>query len=165
MGAADPLVVDATTSYTLRVASGEVVAGPWVRLAAARHLNDLEKGPARGLVWRPEKAAHAIQFIECLRHYQGATAGKLFILSDWQRFLVGSLFGWYTVEEQRRFRIGYVEIAKGNGKTPLGAAIALYGLVADGEAGAEVYPPRPRKTRRRSASTMRRSSSAAAGRC
>ncbi|ATA54574.1 phage terminase small subunit P27 family [Variovorax boronicumulans] len=139
MGAADPLVVDATTSYALRVASGEIVAGPYVRLAAARHLSDLEKGPARGLVWRPEKAAHAIQFIECLRHYQGATAGKLFILSDWQRFLVGSLFGWYTVEEQRRFRIAYVEIAKGNGKTPLGAAIALYALVADGEAGAEVY--------------------------
>jgi phage terminase large subunit-like protein len=121
------------------VAAGEVIAGPWVRLAAARHLADLEQGPARGLTWRPEKAAHAIQFIECLRHYQGTTAGKLFILSDWQRFVVGSLFGWYAEEGHRRYRIGYVEIAKGNGKTPMGAAIALYALVADGEAGAEVY--------------------------
>lgn len=84
-------------------------------------------------------AAHAIQFIECLKHYQGVKAGKLFILSDWQRFVVGSCFGWYAAEAHRRFRTAYVEIAKGNGKTPLGAAIALYGLVADGEAGAEVY--------------------------
>jgi phage terminase large subunit-like protein len=30
-------------------------------------------------------------------------------------------------------------MAKGNGKTPLAAGIGLYGLVADGEAGAQVY--------------------------
>jgi phage terminase large subunit-like protein len=139
MGAAERLVVDATTDYANRIAVGEIVAGPWVRLAAKRHLRDLEEGPARGLIWRPELADRAVQFIECLRHYQGSVAGKLFILSDWQRFIVGSCFGWYAAEGQRRFRIAYVEIGKGNGKTPLAAAVALYGLVADGEAGAEVY--------------------------
>lgn len=139
MGAAEALVVDATTSYALRITTGEILAGPWVRLAAKRHLSDLQTGHLRGLIWRPEKAAHAIQFIECLKHYQGVKAGKLFILSEWQRFVVGSLFGWYAAEAHRRFRTAYIEIAKGNGKTPLGAAIALYGLVADGEAGAEVY--------------------------
>lgn len=130
---------DAATDYARRVQSGDILAGPFVRLAAKRHLEDLERGPARGLVWYPERAQHAIAFIECLRHYQGASAGKRFKLSPFQRFIVGSLFGWYTADGQRRYRIGYVEIAKGNGKTPLGAAIAIYGLVADGEAGAEVY--------------------------
>ncbi len=139
MGVADQLVVDSATDYARRVEGGEVVAGPWVRLACRRHLKDLEDGAARGLVWRPEKAEHAIDFIGCLRHYQGATAGHRFVLSPWQRFIVGSLFGWYAAEGQRRFRIAYVEIGKGNGKTPLGAAIALYALVADDEAGAEVY--------------------------
>jgi phage terminase large subunit-like protein len=139
MGAAERPIVDSATDYALRVANGDVVAGPWVRLAARRHLQDLERGHERGLVWCPERGEHAITFIQCLRHYQGASAGKLFLLSDWQRFVVGSLFGWYTAEGHRRFRIAYVEIGKGNGKTPLAAAIALYGLVADGEAGAEVY--------------------------
>lgn len=139
MGAREALVPDQVTSYANSVIEGEIVVGPWVLLACRRHLADLEHGPARGLEWRPEKAAHAVKFIECLRHYQGASAGKLFILSAWQRFLIGSLFGWYAPDNHRRFRTAYVEIAKGNGKTPLGAGVALYGLVADGEAGAEVY--------------------------
>lgn len=139
MGAADRVVVDSTTDYALRVASGEILAGPWVRLAAKRHLEDLDAGLSRGLSWHPGRAEHAIDFIQCLRHYQGASAGKRFILSPWQRFVVGSVFGWYAAEGQRRFRIAYIEIAKGNGKTPLAAAVALYALVADGEAGAEVY--------------------------
>jgi len=132
-------LVDPVTDYAQKVIAGTVVAGPWVRLAAKRHLEDLEQGPGRGLIWHPERAQHAITFIECLRHYQGDKAGKRFILSDWQRFVVGSVFGWYVNDGQRRFRIAYVEIGKGNGKTPLAAAIALYGLVADGEAGAEIY--------------------------
>lgn len=138
-GATEQVAPDPTTEYAQRVVSGEIIAGPWVRLAAKRHLNDLLTGHLRSLVWRPEKGEHAVNFIECLRHYQGATAGKRFKLGLWQKFVVGSLFGWYTEDEQRRFRIGYVEIGKGNGKTPLAAAIALYALVADGEAGAEVY--------------------------
>lgn len=138
-GATPEVAPDAVTEYAQRVAAGEIVAGPWVRLAAKRHLNDLLTGHLRGLVWMPEKASHATTFIECLRHYQGASAGKRFRLTLWQKFVVGSLFGWYTTEDQRRFRIGYVEIGKGNGKTPLAAAVALYALVADGEAGAEVY--------------------------
>lgn len=130
---------DSVGDYARAVLSAEIIAGPWVRLAAQRHLDDLVRGPARGLIWRPELAQHAIDFIECLRHYQGEAAGKRFWLSAFQKFIVGSLFGWYTAEGQRRYRIGFVEIGKGSGKTPLGAAIALYGLVADGEAGAEVY--------------------------
>lgn len=139
MGAADQVALDPVTDYALRVGTGEIVAGPWVRLAAKRHLADLKEGPVRGLVWKPEKADHAITFIQCLRHYQGATAGRRFLLSAWQKFIIGSCFGWYMQDGQRRFRIAYIEIGKGNGKTPLAAAVALYALVADGEAGAEVY--------------------------
>lgn len=153
MGAADLLAaatVDRTTDYAMRVVGGDEVVGPWVRLAAQRHLEDLERGAERGLAWHPDRAQHAIEFIECLRHYQGKHAGRRFILSAHQAFIVGSCFGWYVGElrneagelldpGQRRFRVAYVEEGKGNGKTPLAAAVGLYGLVADGEAGAEIY--------------------------
>ncbi|MGV7119568.1 terminase large subunit [Sphingopyxis sp. 550A] len=39
----------------------------------------------------------------------------------------------------RRFRRAYIEQGKGNGKSPLAGGIGLYGLMADGEAGAEIY--------------------------
>jgi phage terminase large subunit-like protein len=42
-------------------------------------------------------------------------------------------------DETRRFRIAFVEVPRKNGKTTLAAGIGLYLLVADGEAGAEVY--------------------------
>jgi phage terminase large subunit-like protein len=66
-------------------------------------------------------------------------SGKPFILSPFQAFIAGSLFGWYTDRGYRRFRIAYVETAKGSGKTPFGAGLMLYLLVADGERGAQVY--------------------------
>ena len=70
---------------------------------------------------------------------KAASAGTPFVLQPFQVFIVGSLMGWYTRQGYRRFRDGYLEIAKGNGKTPLGAGLMLYMLVADGERGAQVY--------------------------
>jgi hypothetical protein len=51
----------------------------------------------------------------------------------------GSLFGWYTTEGASPLPHAYVETAKGSGKTPFGAGLMLYLLVADGERGAQVY--------------------------
>jgi phage terminase large subunit-like protein len=140
MSAVEPVIeqLDSATEYARQVAAREIIAGPLVRLACDRHLRDIEHGIARGLSWHPGLAEHAIGFIERLRHYQGVHAGRRFLLSPFQKFVVGSCFGWYS-GEQRRFRVAYIEIGKGNGKTPLAAGVALYMLVADGEAGAEVY--------------------------
>ena len=41
---------------------GKVVAGPDVRAACRRHLDDLTNGPARGLVWDLAAALRAISF-------------------------------------------------------------------------------------------------------
>jgi phage terminase large subunit-like protein len=39
----------------------------------------------------------------------------------------------------RRFRRAYIEEGKGNGKSPFAGGLGLYGLTADGEAGAQIY--------------------------
>jgi hypothetical protein len=56
-----------------------------------------------------------------------------------QAFIVGCIFGWYNEDGTRRFRTAFVEIGKGNGKSPLAAGIGLYMLTADGQQNAEVY--------------------------
>lgn len=120
--------------------AGEIIAGPLVRAACRRHLDDLDHGAERGLVWRLDKAVRAIEFfadVLCLA--DGEHAAKPFILGLWQQFIVGSLFGWYNVDGTRRFRVGYVEVGKGNGKSPMAAGVGHYMLSADGEEGAEVY--------------------------
>ncbi len=57
----------------------------------------------------------------------------------WQEQIVRDIFGIVDENGFRQFRTAYVEIGKKNGKSELAAAIALYLLFADGEAGAEVY--------------------------
>lgn len=90
--------------------------------------------------WFDEAAAkHAIDFIEqCCRHIEGSMAGELFILEPWQRAVIGCLFGWKR-GDVRRYREVLLYIPRGNGKTPILAAIALYMLFCDGERGAQIY--------------------------
>lgn len=131
---------DRTTAYAQDVTSGKIIAGRLVRLACQRHLRDLETGHERGLKWSPDLAARAMNFFLFLRLADGQFAGEPFTLQPFQQFIVGSVFGWLGPDGFRRFRTAYCELAKGNGKTPSSAAIGLYGLTADGEAGAEIYP-------------------------
>jgi phage terminase large subunit-like protein len=72
------------------------------------------------------------------RHSKGEWAGQPLRLAPWQRVLVNELMAT-DPSGRRRHRIGYIGLPRKNGKSTLGAALALYGLIADGEPGAEVY--------------------------
>jgi phage terminase large subunit-like protein len=86
------------------------------------------------------KAHKALTFIATyLRHTKGRWDGVPFELLPWQRELITTLFGTVDNDGRRQYRTAYVEIPKKNGKTELGAAVALYLLFADGEPQAEVY--------------------------
>jgi phage terminase large subunit-like protein len=133
---------DRATAYAESVVIGKVTAGPHVRDACARHLRDLVEGPARGLFYDEADAAHRIAFIEeCLCLNGSEYEGKPFLLQPWQDFIIGSLFGWKktNADGPRRFRVAYIETAKGSGKSPLAAAIGHIGLIADNESRAEIY--------------------------
>ena len=127
-------------AYAEGVVNGSIVAGPLVRLACERHQRDRQ-----GREWRFSEA-HADSAIEFFEHVlrlpdvvDSDGQPSAFTLQPWQTFVVGSLFGWLNHEGLRRFREAYIEIGKGNGKTPMCAGIGLYGMVMDGERAAEVY--------------------------
>jgi phage terminase large subunit-like protein len=112
----------------------------YARLAAVRHLSDLREGSSRGLTWSPSHAAFGIRFFPTLlRHWKGEWADEPFVLAAWQAFVVGSLVGWYRRDDTRRFRVGYLEVPRKNGKSMLAAGLALLLTFFDGEAGAEGY--------------------------
>lgn len=131
---------DRTKSYAEAVVSGAFVAGPHVRNACRRHLDDLQFGHERGLWFDIEAAEDVFGFFEnVLKLSEGQFEGQPFQLQPMQEFILGSLFGWKRADGTRRFRRGYVEAGKGCGKSPLAGGIGLYGLTADGEAGAQIY--------------------------
>ena len=109
-------------------------------------MRDMANAGERGLTFDAQLAERAISFFaEELRLNGGDFEGLPFILGPWQAFIVGSLFGWVRGDGSRRFRTGYAEIGKGNGKSPLAAGIGIYCLVADGESRAEVYAAATKK--------------------
>jgi len=141
-----PAISDAATQYALEVVAGERIAGPHVRGQCARHLRDIESGHKRGLVWKVEAAEKAQGFFEdVLKLNGGDYEGKPFELLPWQKFVVGSLFGWMGPDGHRRFRNAYIETAKGSGKSPLAAGVGMLGLVADNEPRAEIYSAATKK--------------------
>lgn len=130
----------AVTAYAERVLNGDVLTGKLVRLACERHMRDMEHGHERGLYFDEKAARDAIKFFSLLKLPDGNNAGKPFILTPWEEFVIGSVDGWRRVSDnKRRFQYAYIEVARANGKTPLGAGVLLKGLTADYEAGAQCY--------------------------
>ena len=88
-----------------------------------------------------KKARRVIRFIECLKHTKGEFHGKPFKLLPWQEKIIRDVFG--TVRDEapsmRQYNQVYIEIGKKNGKSELGAALALNMLINDDEWKAEVY--------------------------
>jgi phage terminase large subunit-like protein len=127
------------TDYAKRVVSGEIPSGELAILACERHLKDLKTAAMSGFFFDENAANHVIEFFSYLRLWEGEWKGCVFELQPWQKFIVGSLFGWKRGDGFRRFRTGYIEVSRKNGKSPLLSGIGLYLLVADNEPGAQIY--------------------------
>ena len=83
-------------------------------------------------------ADRVVKFISNLTHAKGSWAGQPFRLRDWQEAIVRQLFGTLDGDGMRQYRTALLMLPRKSGKTELAAALALYGLLGDGEAGAEV---------------------------
>jgi phage terminase large subunit-like protein len=123
--------------YVERVLSGDLVAPEAVQHACRRFEKDFENKK----IYFDEAAANsAIKSIEALQHAKGRWQGSLIHLEDFQCFIVANLFAWkWTATDKRRFRYGYLQMPRKNGKTLLALCIALLMFGPDQEPGAEVY--------------------------
>lgn len=136
--------VTRANKYARDVVAGKIPAGKYVRSACQRHLDDLKRAEKKVYPYRfdPEAGESICAFTELLPHTKGKWAAKreTIVLQPWQCFLLAVSFGWKVKKSGlRRFRELYFEIPRKNGKSIIGAAIALYMFTADGEFGAEVY--------------------------
>jgi phage terminase large subunit-like protein len=127
------------------VVDGKITSGRLWRLACERHFRDLETGHERGLTFDRDDAQFVLDFFSLLKHSKGKWAGQPVVLEPWQAFIIASIFGWKNAEGTRRFRTVHEEVARKNGKSTKLAGIALYGLTADGEGGAEIYTAATKK--------------------
>lgn len=97
------------------------------------------------LIWDIDEVQRRIACFGLLRHYKGDFAGQPFHIEEWQKFIVGSIYGWkWKRTGKRRYRYAYIEVPRKNGKSFLSAGFGVMGLICGGsglrpEPGAEVY--------------------------
>ena len=132
--------LEKAAQYVRDVMSGKELTCKWTRLAVERHVNDLENGHKRGLVFDEYAAARALGLFAFLKHSKGEWQGMPVELEPWQCWIVACVFGWlWEATGYRRFNTVYEEIGRKNGKTLKLAGVGLIGLTKDDEPGAEIY--------------------------
>jgi phage terminase large subunit-like protein len=90
-------------------------------------------------VWDPWHAADACAFVEKLPHIEGRWSTATITLEPVQVFILSALFGWRRRDTGgRRFSMAYIAAARKFAKSTLAAAIALYCLTCEGEAGPQI---------------------------
>lgn len=125
--------------YNEKIQSGEIIACEKIKKVYKQLVIDITINPK--FRYDEARANHAIKFIEkYCKHSKGKWGGKPVILELWQKAFLAAIFGVvYTASGLRRFREVILLVARKNGKSLIASAIALYCLVADGEAGADCY--------------------------
>ena len=131
--------------YWIAIENGEVVSAK-VKKIYAKLVKDLADDESEW-EYSSKKANHAIEFIEnYCKHSKGKYGGKPFILELWQKAMIGALFGFvHKIDGVRKYRELILIVARKNGKSALGSALALYMLMADGEAGPEIVSAATKK--------------------
>lgn len=103
-----------------------------------------------GYFFSEKHANRPIEFIEKFcKHSKGEWAGKPVKLELFQKAFISALFGFVDESGNRKYRESMFYVARKNGKSTLLAGLALYCLIADGEAGAEVYMAATKKEQAR----------------
>lgn len=130
--------------------AGERPACKLHKASCQRHLDDLKGGHERGLVFDVAAAQYRIGFFpRFLRHSKGEWARRPVDLSPWQKFVIGSVFGWKRADRSRRFRVVYEELPRKQGKSTKLAGVGIMQLTIDNEGGAEVYSAATKKDQAR----------------
>ncbi|WP_062513958.1 terminase large subunit [Halobacillus sp. KGW1] len=127
--------------YHEKLQSGEEVASKKVIKVYKHLVEDIIEKEDCEWEYDPEKAGHAIEFIERFcKHSKGKMGGKPFILELWQLALIAAMFGIvHKLDGTRKYQESVLIVARKNGKSTIAAAVALYLQIADGELGPEIY--------------------------
>lgn len=140
--------------YQADILSGQIPACKYVKQACERNRRDLDRQESDGFpfLFDPASGRRICQMAEMLPHIKGPEARVIghddqgrpmwnpITLEPWQCWIFTTLFGWLHAETgRRRFRVSLILVPRKNGKSIMGAIVALYMLTMDGEGGPECY--------------------------
>ena len=131
---------DYILSYYQHIKDGTEIVGKWITLLYEYIIKGLE---SKAFFYDPKKADRAVRFIETFGHHHEGSNGHI-KLEPWQKALVASIFGLVDQDGCRQFQEVVISMGRGNGKTLLGAMLALYALYVDEGYGKRIYFAAPK---------------------
>src|SRR5699024_6003636 len=123
-------MIDHVTEYAERIDNKDVLAGKPVIATCKRHLKDIERSESDDYPYYfdVKKSETIINFIELLPN---TTTGQKMELAPFQKFIIGSLYGWsHKKTGYRRFNKATISLSRKQGKTLINAGMAIFELVA-----------------------------------
>lgn len=116
---------DSGTRYAFDVLDEKILTGYLIKLAAFRHLRDLQRiGDANFRYHYSIKECHKILNFASIA--PNVDTGVPVPLMDWQKFIFSMLFGWRDESNLKRFDRCILSVARGQGKTYLMAIYMCY---------------------------------------
>lgn len=126
--------------YLKEIQAGKRIVCKRTRRQYEKLVDDI-KHPKGGYIFDQARAERPIAFIERFcKHSKGEWAGQPLRLELFQKAFISALFGFVDSKTgYRKYRETLFYVARKNGKSVMLSGLALYMLIADQEAGAEVY--------------------------
>ena len=131
--------------YFNKLETGEIITSKRVYNVYKKLVYNIDNPDA--FIFDEKKADRPIEFIERFcKHSKGEWAGKPIKLELFQKAYINALFGFVDKKTGlRKYRESLFYVARKNGKSTMLAGIALYMMIADGEAGADCYSTATKK--------------------
>jgi phage terminase large subunit-like protein len=134
-----PLAYNPILEYWEQIESGKEVACDKLYRTYKKIAYDLTDNTSQ-YYYSPKRANHTIEFFENYCHHsKGKMGGKPVILELWEKAMLATVFGFVDIDGNRKYREAVLIVGKKNGKSLISSGVGLYLLVADNEAGPEIY--------------------------
>ncbi|WP_369355785.1 terminase large subunit [Lysinibacillus capsici] len=141
-----PLSYNPILEYWYKIKTKQEIVSDKVRRVYKKLVTDISSTKSEW-EYNAKRANHAIEFVENFcKHSKGKMGGKPFLLELWQKAMTAALFGFvHKIDGTRKYREFMLIVARKNGKSAWGSAIALYLMVADNEPGPEIVSAATKK--------------------
>lgn len=134
-----PLAYNPILEYWAEIESGREVVSNKIRKTYRKVVDDVNKTDGE-YFYSAKRANHVIEFAENFcKHSKGKFGGKPVKLELWEKALLATIFGFVDINGCRKYREALLIVGKKNGKSLLSSIVGLYLMVADNEAGPEIY--------------------------
>lgn len=121
---------DDATKYAFDVLNEKQIAGYNIKLAAFRHLRDLQRQNTSEFPYHYDmvQTNNLLRFASIAPNVDTGEPTKLM---PWQKFIFGQMFGWRDQDNNKRFTRVIDSVARGQGKTYLMAILTCYSFLIE----------------------------------